>query len=649
MSPCKRVLAAAMFAVSAFHVQAAERVPIEAFATADQFHMPRLSPDGQHLAVSVDMGEGSHMIMVLQTADMKRTAVLRLPRFELPVQMYWVSERRLVIAKGREFGPLDEPQAMGEILATDFDGENQKYIYGYEQQSRIPGLGRGFGYIAGFPPQPNGHFYMRQLSQGTRSSKLYDVDAVKTTGRMIADIGVKNLDFIFDNNGVARYATGVDDDDNYLLYAADTQDGDWKKVEHASVGGSFYPVAFMSDNRQVIAGFSAERGPVALVRANADGSNRNELAKDDFGSIGDLEWNPQKLPFAVTVNHGRPRAVYFDANSADAQLHKALNLKFPGYYVTYVNHSSDGNYSLLYAYSDRDPGAWYLFDRKQSKISLLLAARQSIDPAKMGERRYLRFKASDGVELDGWLTLPPGVEEPKNLPMVLLPHGGPHVRGDDWGFDNDAQFLASRGYLVLQVNYRGTRGRGRRFEESGYRVWGTRVQDDLIDGVRWTIAQGYTDPARICSFGASFGAYAAMMTAVRAPGLFKCAAGQSGLYDLKNQATKSDTSETEAGRNYFVRTIGTDPKEWAANSPVNLAAQINVPVFLAHGGADKRTPLSQAQALKTALEAAGNTPEWLVFSSEGHGFYADANNVAFLQRLQAFLERHIGPGVETTH
>jgi dipeptidyl aminopeptidase/acylaminoacyl peptidase len=228
--------------------------------------------------------------------------------------------------------------------------------------------------------------------------------------------------------------------------------------------------------------------------------------------------------------------------------------------------------------------------------------------------------------------------------MVLLPHGGPHAEGDGWAYDNDAQFLASRGYLVLQVNYRGSEGRGGAFERAGFRKWGTRVQDDLLDGIRWTIAQGYADPQRICAYGASFGAYSAMMVAVRAPELIRCAAGLSGLYDLEVFANDSDTANTDYGRSYITRVLGTDRKEWRANSPVNLAAQIKAPVFLAHGEIDERTPYSQAVEMKKALERAGRTPEWMSVPGEAHGFYKDENNVEFYKRLEAFLARNIGAG-----
>lgn len=624
---------------------AADPVPVEAFANYNKVHSPRLSPDGQHLAVAVDLGEGNHALVIYRIEDMQQTALLRLPRYELPATMYWVSAKRLIIAKGRQMGSREQPSSMGEIIATDFDGKNQKYVYGWEQSTRTAGIDRGFGYIEGLPEVPNGHFYMRRLSMDTGRSQLYDVDAEKTTARLVADIPVKDLSFTLDRQGVPRFASGTDDNNNYLLYAADSQGENWKQIQGADIGGKFVPFAFSTDGQSVFANFSKDGGPFALVKSDISGKNQQVLAADDFGSVGDVEWTAAPYqPFAATLGEGKPRMVYFDEKSPEAQLHQTLSRSFPDKYVTYVNHSTDGNISLLYAYSDRDPGAWYLFDRKQRKVSKLLAGREGLDVARMGERRSFRFKASDGLELDGFLTIPAGIQQPSKLPMVLLPHGGPHAEGDSWAFDTDAQFLASRGYLVLQVNFRGSKGRGFRFEQAGYLKWGTRIQDDLLDGVRWAVAQGYAAPERICAYGASFGAYSAMMVAAKEPGLFKCAAGMAGLYDLKMMYTKGDIRSTKWGRNYLVRVVGRDDAELAANSPTALAAQIKVPVLLVHGEMDERTPFSQAKAMKAALERAGNAPEWVAVPKEGHGFYKDENNVAFYQRLESFLGRHIGAG-----
>ncbi len=642
---CRTILVAALVALAGTATgpaRAAEPVPVTAFTTTDNLSSPRVSPDGEFLAVVADLGNDNHAIVVYRIEGMKQTALLKLPRYEMPVDMYWTDRTRLIVEKGRLFGSYEKPSATGEILATDYDGANQRYVFGY--QVKTPGIDRGFGVVESLPAIRNGHFYMRYLSGSSARSQVYDMDAGRGSHRLVADIGVKDMAFVLDPSGVPRFAFGEPAYDEYVLYQADEQGRNWQRSAASAPGTRFVPVAFSADGKEVFATYSANGGPVSLVRSDLAGGNRRTLAGDAFGSVGDVEWNAAQQPFAATIGNGKPRMVYFDENSIDAMEHRKLATLFPGAYVTYVNHTSDGNASLLYVYSDRDPGTWYLYDRAHSAVKPLLAARSGIDPARMGERRYIRFKAGDGLELDGYLTLPAGVRDPDKLPMVLLPHGGPHAAGDTWAYDNDAQFLASRGYLVLQVNYRGTLGRGGNFETAGYRKWGTRVQDDLIDGVRWAIAQGYADPERVCSFGGSFGAYSALMVAARAPGLLKCAAGISGLYDLEAFARDSDTSDSNYGKSYIARVLGNDRAEWRANSPIALAAAIKVPVFLAHGEVDERTPYAQAVAMKKALEGAGNAPEWMSVPGEGHGFYKDANNIAFYTRLEAFLAKHIGRG-----
>jgi len=619
------------------------RVPVAAFATSNSIYAPQLSPDGRHLAVTAELGDGRYALRIYQLSDITLTAVLNMPRFELPAKVRWVSDRRLIIAKGRKFGSREAPIPTGDIIATDVDGKNQAYLFGYERNPRIFGLEPGFGSIEGLPEERNGHFYLSRLSMNAQRSQLYDVDTEKGTVRRVADIPVRNLSFVLDRQGIARYAYGTDDRNNHLLYLAGAQGGDWQLLPADRMGGEFTPLSFTPDGQQVYASLSVDGGPDMLVKADLDGGNRQVLARDDFSGIQDLEWTPRPAqPFAAVIGAGKPRTVYLDSNVQEASFHQAMTESFPGQLVSYINHSTDGDKSLVYVYSDRNPGSWYLLERAARRITLLLVGREGLQTEQMGERRAIRFKASDGLELTGFLTLPAGVQEPRNLPMVLLPHGGPHGVSDEWTFDTDAQFLASRGYLVLQVNFRGSGGRGYRFEQSGYRQWGTRVQDDLLDGVRWTVGQGFADAARICVYGASFGAYSAMMTAAKAPDLFKCAVGMSGAYDLNKMLTKGDIDDTRWGRFYLERAIGSDVATLQANSPVTLAGNIRAPVLLVHGEVDERTPFSQAKAMKAALEKAGNPPQWMPVAKEGHSFYNDANNIAFYQRLEAFLDQHIG-------
>ncbi len=628
---------------------AADLVPVEDFARHAPLSMPRLSPDGRHLAVNMNDTDGdSHALAVYDVTDMSNpVSLLRLPKYELAVGITWVSNTRLVVEKGKQLGSIDKPVSTGEVLATDFNGKNQDYLYGFESKfgsrAGTRGTDRGWGFVAGQPTPADGRFYMTTYSWDSEDySTLYDVDAGKNTRRLIGQIKIGGLDFMVGADGKAHYAYGRNDNWDYVVYHQ--QAGSWARMAAAQIGGSFTPIYFTPDQQRVYARYNAGGGPTALVEQDENGGNRKVLASDGFSNIGSIGWTAlPHQPFATVLATGVPQVSYVDAATPTAKLHRALSQKFAGH-VQFVDFSEDGSKLLFWVSSDRDPGTYYLIDTHNYKVSKLFAVAPWIDPAKMAERRPLRFKASDGTELEAILTLPKGVAE-GNLPMVLLPHGGPIGIQDNWYYDDDAQFLASRGYLVLQVNYRGSGGRGVDFQEAGYLKWGTRIQQDLIDGVKWAIAENYADPKRVCVYGGSFGGYSAMMTTIRAPGLFKCAVGYAGIYDLKMMYKKGDIKTNKAGRSYLNTVIGKDDADLDANSPTRLADKIDVPVLLIHGEDDKRAPFAQAKAMRAALDAAHKPYEWLSKPGEGHGFYDEKNNIEFYNRLQSFIAKNIGPGV----
>ncbi|MGH7185039.1 MAG: alpha/beta hydrolase family protein, partial [Pseudomonadota bacterium] len=303
----------------------------------------------------------------------------------------------------------------------------------------------------------------------------------------------------------------------------------------------------------------------------------------------------------------------------------------------------DGTKALLEVDADRNPGGFYLLDEKTKRLGLLAPKRRWVDPRLMQPMAAVSIKARDGLQVPAYITAREGLKTRK-APMVVLPHGGPHQVRDYWEWNPEVQLLASRGYAVLQVNYRGSSGLGHDFERAGYRNWGTKIQDDIADATRWAIAEGIADPARICIYGTSFGGYSALMGVAREPDLYRCAAGLAGAYDLAAAADDSDIAESRLGRLYLQHALGKDKAVLQEHSPVTHVGKIKAALLIAHGTQDKRVPFSQAKLLRNALDQAKKPYEWLVYEGEEHGFFKRENEVDFYTRLLAFLDKHIGPG-----
>jgi dipeptidyl aminopeptidase/acylaminoacyl peptidase len=628
---------------------ATDLIPVSDFARRMPLTGPRLSPNGQYLSVAYHDPDGkTHGLANYRVSDMsKAMTLITMPPYEMPADMIWASSTRLVVARGKVDGSIGDASYTGELMAIDVDGKHLDYLYGYEKvgkRAATRALDRGWGTIEGAPVPSNGHFYLRATGWTDQThSILYDVDAATSTRKPLAEIGLGNMSFLIGPDGSPRFAFGWDDAAQWAVFHR--EGSGWGKLATGTCQ-AFEPLAsVVSHPERIYAHFSPDGKGGALVEQDENGANLRVIRQDDFSEVSaDGLWTAvPRRPFGTIAATGIPSVIYVDPQESIAKLHRALAQKFPGSFVSFIDFSEDGGQLLFKVASDREPGRYMLIDTKTYKVSKLFDTQPWMDPSKMAERRPLRFTASDGTALEAILTFPVGKAE-TDLPMVLVPHGGPHGIANDWFYDTDAQFLANRGYLVLQVNYRGSGGRGSAFENAGHLKWGSRIQEDLIDGVKWAIAQRYADPKRICVYGGSFGGYSALMTTIRAPGLFQCAVGYAGVYDLDMMYNKGDIKNHKAGRSYLATVIGKDPADLAANSPTHLADRIEVPVFLVHGEADERAPFAQFKAMRSALDAAHRPYETLTKPGERHGFVKPANIEEFYTRLQAFLDKHIGSG-----
>lgn len=643
------LLSLACLFASPLVAQASDKnIPIENFVLEDQYAKPRLSPDGKYLALTVRLplnGRFVPTIVVYSLPDMKEQGAVQMPIFEVPGSYQWVSNTRLIVTKAKEVGSAEQPVGTGELFAMDFDGQNQTYLYGYNARlTRIASKyddNIGTGIVEDMPRERNGHFFMTtHLWRGERSM-LYDVDAKNGNRKLLATISLPDARFVIQNDGTPRFAVGSDAEGFEVLYRYDDASAEWKLVQRDTKEGYLRPFAFAEGDKEFYAYFRKGQEAYKIVRQNLATGERVVLADAPNGELDIAMLSTRtKVPFVVASNVGIPKPIYITPNSPEAKQHQLLSSKFPGNFVTFINYTDDGKKLLFSVSSDKEAGSYFIFDQPSGRAFPLFANRQSLDPDQMAERRPIRYKARDGVDIDGYLTVPREVSN-KKYPLVVLPHGGPHGPADQWFFDVDAQFLASRGYAVLQVNFRGSGGKGQGFLQSGYKKWGSDIQNDIIDGVRWAIKEANVDSNRMCTFGASFGGYSALMLTVREPSMFKCAIGYVGVYDL-NLLFTSDEARDSRFKSIMTQYVGNNKEELDAFSPSKFADKIKVPVFLAHGMDDRRATFNHAETMRDALIKVGRPPEWMAVPNEGHGFYSTKNRTEFYQRLEAFLGKHIG-------
>ncbi|MDP9107935.1 MAG: alpha/beta fold hydrolase, partial [Pseudomonadota bacterium] len=315
-----------------------------------------------------------------------------------------------------------------------------------------------------------------------------------------------------------------------------------------------------------------------------------------------------------------------------------------------INQLSRGAYSetpyvLVNAYSDVQPSLYLLFNSETKKLLKLGASHPDIDPAQMAPKDMKRVTARDGLVIPVYLTLPKSSSQ-KNLPMVVLVHGGPNVRGGYWSWNAEAEFLASRGYAVLEPEFRGSTGFGTKHFKAGWKQWGLAMQTDIADSAKWAIAQGIADPKRICIGGASYGGYAALMGLITDPELFRCGIDWVGVTDLGLMYSLGWNDATDSEKRYGMPLLVGDPvrdaAQFKATSPLDNAARIKRPLLMAYGGADRRVPVDHGIRLREAIKGSNPDVEWVVYEQEGHGWQLEATRIDFWSRVEKFLGRWIG-------
>ena len=630
-------------------------IPVQDFFRLPDVLRPTLSPDGNHLAFLARSGNRLGLAVI----DIeKRTSrmVATLPDADI-VEHYWVSSTRLAFVTGNVFDAAGTvyPWRSGGLFAVDRDGSDTRRL-------ALP-MGDGSSLIV----RPRHTRVMATLADGgddiivaanERDFDSSDVYRLNTRSARKTLLSYDNPGDVqlwaLDRDGLPRAAYSSKGTQARVFYRRDGKapwvkwfDGDFREpASWVSAIGYDGAIIGLGLRERSAATLSNTRLTAALLRLDERGQLQQVLAARDDYDMAQPVFDPvAKKLVGVSYIGERHTVAWLDDTWADLQ--RQIDLGLPNAVNVFLPPEQDRR-MLVRSYSDRNPGTVYLYDFRSRKLEFLIDTRPWLKPALMAESRIVKFAARDDLPLSALLTLPRNAAGSggKNLPLILIAHGGPWVPPYSWGWDAEAQFFASRGYAVIQPNFRGTTGLGLKHHLASYKQWGLAMQDDLSDSVAWAVKQGIADGKRVCIYGASYGGYAAMQALVRAPELFQCAANHAGITDLQlfHSVTWSDLSDSDFLRYLLPVMVGDldrDRAQLRATSPALNADRIRAPVFMAYGGEDRRVPIIHGERMRDALERLGKPVEWMVKTEEGHGFTKLENRVEFYSRLEAFMRRAI--------
>ena len=471
---------------------------------------------------------------------------------------------------------------------------------------------------------------------------VYDLDLAAGTLKLVAENPGNITAWGADHAGKIRYAIATDGVNQTYLYR-DSPAAPFKPVLTTTFRDQFAPQFFTADNKKLYVASNLGRDKVAIVLVDPATAKEEKLvyARDDV-DVGGLAWSRRhKRATYAGYQTWKAERHYLDADAE--RLFKGLEAKLPGYLVNLQSVTDDENRMIVAAINDRTAGARFLYDRKADKLTKLGDVMPWLPEARMASTKPISYTTRDGLTVNGYLTVPNG-RETKNLPVIVNPHGGPWAR-DGWGFDPQVQFLASRGYAVLQMNYRGSTGYGRKFWEASFKQWGFKMQDDITDGVQWMVKEGIADPKRVCIFGASYGGYATLAGLTQTPDLYACGVDYVGVANLFT-FLKTIPPYWKPYLEMLHAMVGDPDKDkdlLTAGSPALNADKIKVPLLIAQGARDPRVNKDESDQMVAALKARGIDVPYIVKDNEGHGFRNEENQFAFYEAMEEFLDKYIGP------
>ncbi|MEM7016889.1 MAG: prolyl oligopeptidase family serine peptidase [Pseudomonadota bacterium] len=645
-------------------VFATQLLPVEHFAKHGDYLDLKLSPNGEHLAARIRK-DGRAVAVFIRLSDMKALSVVNPGDQNEVIAMAWASDERLIYTVAEKTYFIDAPTRTGELFAVNVDGKKHTLLYGYragEKQTGTKIKKKETTYathqVLNILPNDKRHILIIEYPWDLQGNRYYDL---RNTLPHITQLNIYNgrkrkvetlpwpgAKAFANDKGEVLFASWVDKNSKEHGAWRSNPKAEWQTLnEILGFGQDLLPIAVNKDGSKAYLSGSTLAGSLKTVfeLTLKDGQHRqlfDHTEVDLHSWIRDLDGDEP----VIGISYPGQVAYHYAADNDNpiVKYHKMLRRALKGQHIDIVGRTRDGDKLLIHASSDINPGEYFIFDTKTKGADMIMANQSWIDPLQMRPMQAIQLKSRDGMSLNGYLTLPQAQDSEgvkTGFPMVVLPHGGPHYIRDYWEYDNEVQLFANRGYAVLQVNFRGSGGYGEKFQSMGYRQWGGEMINDIIDTTQWAINEGHTEADKICIYGASYGGYAALMAAIRAPDLYQCTVGYVGVYSLEDMYAEGDIRKAYFGKGYLEKVLGRDPKVLREFSPFYHARRIKAAVMLIHGGSDFRVPPLHAEKMRDSLEKVGKKPVWLFYDRGGHGVWDEDDRKELYGELLKFLDKHL--------
>ena len=603
---------------------ARKEIPLRDFFRNPEKAVYDLSPDGNYISY-VEPYEKRLNIFVQEIGSDKAVRITDSKDRDI-TNYFWKGNNRILYLKD------DGGDENFKLYAVDKDGKNLKSLTPFDKVKT-----EVIDELKDFEDEI-------LISLNNRNPEFFDVyrmNVVTGDMKMIAENPGNITGWITDHEGKLRIATTTDGVSNSLLYRQ-TEKDDFKTIVTTNFKESLSPLFFTFDNKYVYAASNLGRDKTAIIKFDIENGKEMEVIYEhpevDVSNL--LYSRKRKVLTMISYVAWKQEIKFLDGETekifkrVDRELGAKRELVITGM-------NDDENKFIIRTYSDRSLGSYYLYDIAGDKISKLADVSPWLDENELAEMKPIEYKSRDGLTIHGYLTLPKGIDL-KNLPIVVNPHGGPWYR-DRWTFNPEVQFFANRGYGVLQMNFRGSTGYGRKFWEISFKEWGKKMQDDISDGVKWLINEGIADPKRIAIYGASYGGYATLSGLTFTPELYTAGVdyvGVSNLFTFMNTIPPYWKPYLD-----MMHEMVGDPEKdsllLAEVSPVFHAENIKAPLLIIQGRQDPRVNINESDQMVTAMKKRGVEVEYLVKDNEGHGFRNEENRFEVYEFMEKFLKKHL--------